>query len=190
MKDIIVLLGKTASGKDSLMKMLIEDGGYYPLVSHTTRPIRPNETDGVEYHFISKEKFKEMEDGGGFIETREYNTLVGGIPDVWYYGLTKKSIRNDAHNVVILDIDGYRELKKVYRDRVLSFYLSVDDNVLLKRAVERKDDLIEFRRRLEDDNRRFTKKALSEIDFVLMSSTINDRFNEVMSTVMWYENKM
>ena len=56
MKDIIVLCSPSCGGKDTLLKLMVEDCGYSPIISHTTRPIRPSEQDGREYKFISKDR--------------------------------------------------------------------------------------------------------------------------------------
>jgi len=86
---IIVITGKSSSGKDSLQNYLVSNYDFVNLVSHTTRPPRPNESNGYDYYFINKEDFINMNNKDLFIETREYkvNTEIGN--DIWYYGLSK-----------------------------------------------------------------------------------------------------
>ena len=64
MGKIYCLMGKSASGKDSIYKKILEKapGRFKTIVSYTTRPIRSGETEGVEYHFVSVPEFKAMDE--------------------------------------------------------------------------------------------------------------------------------
>ena len=68
----IVITGKSSSGKNSLQNYLVSNYDFVNLVSHTTRPPRPNESNGYDYYFINKEDFINMNNKNLFIETREY----------------------------------------------------------------------------------------------------------------------
>ena len=81
-KKKIALLGKSAAGKDSLRKMLLEKG-FRPAISCTTRPIRANETDGVDYNFMNVEEFNRLENEKFFLESETFN-VVGNHE--WKYG--------------------------------------------------------------------------------------------------------
>lgn len=56
---MIILCGKSGSGKDTVGKELV-DMGYKRVVTYTTRPMRPGELDGHQYHFVSVDKFEEL----------------------------------------------------------------------------------------------------------------------------------
>ena len=72
---IYVFMGKSSVGKDHIVKKVLENNKNMQLaVSHTTRPIRNGEKNGVEYHFISQENFMKKQSNSYFIETRKYNT--------------------------------------------------------------------------------------------------------------------
>jgi len=115
---IIVLAGFSASGKDSLCKYISDNYKYEMVISHTSRPIRPNESEENPYHFISKQQFENMIDQKEFIECRKYNTLYQGMEDVWYYGVSKTSIDLSKHSyIVVLDILGLIEIKKHFGDK-------------------------------------------------------------------------
>ena len=66
MGTLFYIMGKSASGKDSIYQKLQkkEELKLNSLVLYTTRPIRENETDGVEYHFVTEEKLEELEKAG------------------------------------------------------------------------------------------------------------------------------
>ena len=59
---IIILIGESAVGKDTLCTYLVDNNGYERIVTYTTRPPRDNEIDGVDYNFVSQEDFQEMID--------------------------------------------------------------------------------------------------------------------------------
>lgn len=164
---ITILCGKSASGKDTLLRELVREG-YEPIVSCTSRPMREGEVDGKDYHFISRKEFEDRIHEDGFIEYRTYDTLVGGHPDTWYYGMAKQKF-DDKDYIVILDLDGAEAfqnyIKKEY-DTVncLSFYIHADDDVRTKRAMSRGSfDEMEWKRRLVSDNERFTDERITEI---------------------------
>ena len=83
MGKIYCLLGKSASGKDSIYKNILSKTGdrFRTIIPYTTRPIRSGEREGVEYHFVSVPEFKQMEQDGKVIEYRCYHTVYGD----WYY---------------------------------------------------------------------------------------------------------
>ena len=65
---IIVLVGKTASGKTTVANELCKNHGYKRIITYTTRPMRENEIQDVDYHFISDEQFNEMVENNEFTE--------------------------------------------------------------------------------------------------------------------------
>jgi guanylate kinase len=158
---IYVLLGKTCSGKTTAFKRLIELG-YEPIISYTTRPKRPDEVDGKDYHFITVKEFNELLDDGQIVLPREFNN--------WLYGIDISNLKNDDKNkIIILDPTGYRELKKIIDpNNITSFYLDIPLNVRLQRGLKRKDDLKELFRRLEADEKDFIGIE-NEVDYVINS---------------------
>ena len=83
MGKILIIMGKTSSGKDTVFRRVME-GVKAPLktvVTYTTRPMRPGEQDGEEYFFVDEEKLKALRAEGKVIEERLYNTVHGP----WYY---------------------------------------------------------------------------------------------------------
>lgn len=166
---IIVLCGKSASGKDTLAKMISEKYGYNFIVSTTTRPIRNGESQENPYHFVSKEDFEQLINDGKLIEYRTYNTLVDGIPAVWYYGAEKREVVENKKYIVVLDIMGLDGFKETFGDRVVSFYLNASDEIRKERCVNRGDfNESEFNRRLADDEIVFSDEVIkNKIDFKL-----------------------
>lgn len=155
MGKIIIIAGPTAAGKDSAMIQLMKiRPEIKPLVSCTTRPIRPGETDGLEYDFVSEEYFKKLYDGGLILSARTYYTIQKGIDAIWHYGAPYPS--TDLDYVTIVDHQGAQNIiKKMGRENIVLFYLSAPDTVLRERCVRRGDELAEFDRRLADDRIQF-----------------------------------
>ena len=137
---IIVITGKSSSGKDSLQNYLVSNYDFVNLVSHTTRPPRPNESNGYDYYFINKEDFINMNNKDLFIETREYkvNTEIGN--DIWYYGLSKSEldITTILNKIVILDLKGMKELAEyIGRENLFVVYLDCDSDIRTDRMIKR-----------------------------------------------------
>ncbi len=137
---IIVITGKSSSGKDSLQNYLVSNYDFVNLVSHTTRPPRPNESNGYDYYFINKEDFINMNNKDLFIETREYkvNAEIGN--DIWYYGLSKSEldITTILNKIVILDLKGMKELAEyIGRENLFVVYLDCDSDIRKDRMISR-----------------------------------------------------
>ena len=75
----ICLVGKSCSGKDTIARELVKLG-YERILTYTTRPARSNELDGVDYHFVTENEFKDMIKNKEFLEWRSYQTDEG----TWY----------------------------------------------------------------------------------------------------------
>ena len=157
-KNVTILCGASGCGKDYILNYLKSICNFIPLVSHTTRPMRPNETEGRDYYFISDDEFKRMIDNDLFIEYRTYNTLVDNIPSTWYYGLSKQILDLGTQHIVILDIQGTINFIDWYgREYCNVVLIKCDDEVRRTRAKLRGGyDESEFNRRLEDDKRVFS----------------------------------
>lgn len=136
----IVITGKSSSGKDSLQNYLVSNYDFINLVSHTTRPPRPNESNGYDYYFINKEDFINMNNKDLFVETREYKVNTENGNDVWYYGLSKSEldITTILNKIVILDFKGMKELTEyIGRDNLFVVYLDCDLDTRIDRMIKR-----------------------------------------------------
>ena len=83
MGRIICLMGRSATGKDTIFKRLAQDPqlGLCRIVPYTTRPIREGEKDGVDYFFTHEDVFQALRSSGRIIEERAYHTIHG----LWRY---------------------------------------------------------------------------------------------------------
>lgn len=140
----LVLVGKAASGKDFL-KNRLKKKGFKIGVSHTTRLPRKDERDGIDYHFISEDTFKQMIEEDQFVEYMHFNG--------WYYGQTKEDFK-DA-DVMIMSKDGLDILPEEYRKQCMVIYLDIDRLTRVKRLNDRKDKNDTIVRRLDADEEQF-----------------------------------
>ena len=182
---IYVLCGASSSGKDYIMKYMVKNHNIKPIISYTTRPIRDGEIDGIEYHFVNKDKFITFIDNDLLIEYRTYDTLVDGIPDTWYYGLYKQQFSNDNNYVVILDIQGTNDFIKYYgKDKCKVIYVSCDDNVRKERAQLRGSfNLSEWNRRIKADRIDFSYDKLVDIVDKFVDNT-NSNVEDIVGEIL------
>ena len=143
---VIVLCAPSGSGKTTLAKHLLSQTKFNLKfsISATTRQIRENETDGIDYHFMSLEDFKAKIDAKDFIE---FEKVYQGI----YYGTLKSEIDSliKKYNIIFdVDVVGALSLKKYFSSDALSIFIDPPslnelENRLIKRGVNSDDDLKE-----------------------------------------------
>lgn len=152
---LIVLAGYSATGKDTYQNKLLErNPDLERALSATTRPIRPGETDGVEYYFFEKNLYNMVKKDGKILSERVYYTIQNGEPAVWNYGLLKRDFINNS-SITILDHEGARRVKRILGNQVRIIYMTCGDEELHERSKRRLDEPAEFNRRLADDKIQF-----------------------------------
>lgn len=138
MGKLIVLMGKSASGKDTIYKLLKEDKSLElkQLVPYTTRPMRAGEVEGEAYHFVTETQFKELLQKGRVIEHRSYNTVHG----LWrYFTVADEQIdlSKDSY-LLIATLEAYVSVLSYFgADKVVPVLVTLDDGVRLERALSR-----------------------------------------------------
>ena len=174
MGKIYCVMGKSSSGKDTVYKKLKEQYKEFRLiVPYTTRPIREGEKDGVEYYFVSEDRFCEMKESKKVIEARSYNTKCG----IWtYFTADDGQIDLNASDYLLIGtLVSYRALRKYFGESyIVPIYLEVEDGLRLVLALERE------RRQDEPKYAEMCRRFLAdEEDFSeenLIKSGITERF--------------
>lgn len=186
--SVLILIGKSASGKDTIQDKLTKEHGYSPIVSTTSRPIRDGEIDGVNYHYVPRDIFEKRIRDGRFIEFRSYDTLVKGKPDTWYYGVEKMTLT--GKNVAVLDIDGTRAFIEHYgKDNCNVIYIDADDRIRKERAMMRGSfDETEWNRRLAADVKDFSAERVLNVANSIISNNGNISIDKVIKNVLLTDN--
>jgi len=144
MNKLYVVMGKSAAGKDTLFKRLLEDASLNltTLVGYTTRPIRSSETEGVEYHFVTEARLEELRREGKVIEERVYQTTSGP----WYYFLAEDGQMEDESkdHIIINTLAGYEKTLEYYKGKkeIIPLYIEVSDFDRLNRSLLREKNQV------------------------------------------------
>lgn len=137
MGKIFILLGKSASGKDSLYARLREEfPEFQTMVSYTTRPMREGEVDGVDYHFIDMQQLLHYQNTGKIVEMRTYHTVFGD----WHYATVNDETVDlkKYHYFLIGTLESFLRMEAYYgKDVVVPLYIEVETGLRLERALKR-----------------------------------------------------
>lgn len=164
MNCIFYIMGKSSSGKDTIYNRIRSEENLLPVVLYTTRPMRENEENGREYHFVDRACFDKMKSEGKVIEERIYNTIHGE----WIYFTSKDSIDIEKGNCIgIGTLESYVKIKEHFGEAVVPIYIEVEDGLRLARAVERErlqtnPKYAELCRRFLADSSDFSEEKLKE----------------------------
>lgn len=121
MINILCLIGATSTGKSEIEKKL-KNYGLEKIISYTTRKPRQGEIDGIDYHFITNEKFEELEKKDFFVEKTSYT--VNG--EHWWYGFSKDSfLENNKSKICVINPSGLLQLMehREIREKIVIFHI-------------------------------------------------------------------
>lgn len=138
MSKIFIVMGKSATGKDTIFKEIRKRlrNQLETVILYTTRPIRTGETEGVEYHFVTREERDSLQEQGKVIEERVYHTVLGD----WFYFTADDGQINlsEKSYIMISTLEGYESLRKYFgKEQVVPIYIEVEDGERLQRALSR-----------------------------------------------------
>lgn len=155
---LIIISGKTASGKDTLIARILKKyPNFKKVLTSTSRLPRNGEQNGMDYNFISQEQFKQKISQEEFLEHVEY----GGN----YYG-TEKSRVNPAEDLIWkIDPSMAGKVKEIFPGSIV-IYISTDEMTILKRLKDRGLSKEEIEKRMQDDEK-FWDLYQDKYDFVV-----------------------
>ena len=170
---LFTISAPSGAGKTSLVKALLEKRGASVAVSvsHSTRPIRPGEVDGVAYHFVSLAEFEEMVAGDEFLENARvfdncYGTATSSV---------KALLASGKHVILEIDWQGARQVKAKLPDTVGIFILPPSREQLEQRLRTRgTDDETVIARRMRDADREMSH--FHDAEYLV----INDNFEQAL----------
>ena len=160
----LLVLGKSASGKDTLVNRLCSRAKLNQLISYTTRPRRINE--GETHRFVSKEDYQTM------LANNEV-AVDTNIAGNYYWATIQQLYEADVY---IIDFVGYKKLKELNLPglRLVSVFINTPDSIREERALNKRgDDRLTFRKRCIDENGQF-REMLKNADFDYAISNIDE----------------
>jgi len=182
--NIMVISGPSGSGKSTLIKRLLaQHPGIVFSVSHTTRPARGREKDGVDYHFVSEEQFFRMKERDDFVEwARVYDN---------YYGTSYKEIdaKIEVGERLLLDLDiqGARNIKERYPDALFILVVPPSLEALRKRLVEREKKVDRhIEKRLEIAREELSQYEL--YDYIVINDHVEEAFAVLNAIYIAFNN--
>ncbi len=180
-KNIMVILSSpSGAGKTTITKKIQQKYQTFKIsVSHTTRKPRQNEVDGVDYYFISQEKFKELIAEDKFYE---YAKIFDN-----YYGTSKESVDTTIkNNDIIFDIDwqGTKQLSKFKKLKLIKIYIvPPNKEELKKRLIKRNQDSsneVERRFKAYDEDIKHWK----DYDYVIINENLEDCYKQIEKIIL------
>ena len=181
---MLILSSPSGVGKTTLTKKIQQKYPNFKIsVSHTTRTPRSNEVDGVDYNFVSHEKFKELIDEKKFYE---YAKIFEN-----YYGTLKQNVDEAIkYNDILFDIDwqGTKKLSKFKNLNLIKIYLITDKVELKKRLIKRNQNTkkeIEKRYKSFDDD----IKHWVDYDYIVINNNLETCFKQIENIILLNKNK-
>jgi guanylate kinase len=146
---VIAICGKSASGKDTLLHMIMSNTALHEIVSCTTRPPREGEVDGVNYFFMTLEEFAYKDYRGEMLEVSHFRD--------WCYGTAIDGLDADEINVGVFNPEGIMNLMKDDRVELYVVLVQASDKCRLIRSLNREinPDVDEIVRRYLADKEDF-----------------------------------
>lgn len=181
--NIIAIMGKSGSGKDTLCRALLKRPEFKnarEIISCTTRPIRDNEKDGVDYHFLTNEQFTNQILSGEMVEATVFND--------WCYGTSVNNLDATCLNIGVFNPEGVGLLRGRDNINLKVIYLEANDKDRLLRQLnrEKNPDCHEIIRRFSADESDFSEEEIEYIAPEMFVTNNNgasiDRLAEVIAT--------
>ena len=159
--NILAIMGKAGSGKDTLCRTLLQEPEFkeaaQAIVNCTTRPIRDNETDGIDYHFLTNEQFTDKLLSNDIIEATVFNN--------WCYGTSMSHLSTSKLNIGVFNPEALELLRNHSNIKLKIIYIEASDKTRLLRQLNREKDpdCHEIVRRFTADEHDFSEE---EIEFL------------------------
>jgi guanylate kinase len=182
---LFIISAPSGAGKTTLEEMLLSSGlRLSKSISATTRKPRPQEKNGRDYIFLSKEEFLQRKDEGKFLEWAQ---VFGN-----YYGTPKSKVVNDLEDgknlVLSIDVQGAKQIKKLFPNSILIFIKPPSLEVLRQRLEKRlTDSTQEIDRRLKTAEEELLQ--LDMYDHVIVNDDLDYAFYELKNVVKKYLKK-
>ncbi len=175
---MVVLSGPSGCGKSSIAKRLLEDPGYCFSVSATTRQPRAGEVDGRDYHFLSRDEFREKVRQGAFLEHAEvHGNMYGTLREP-----VEEQVAAGIHVLLDIDVQGALQLKAQGVPGLYLFIAPPSFEELRRRLVGRGTDAPEvIERRLQKAEDEYRERV--KYDHVVTNDDLDRAVAEVRDLI-------
>ena len=175
----VVLAATSGTGKTTLAHRLVADSPDFVFsVSATTRPPRAHEVDGVDYHFLTRERFEERIAAGDFVEWAEVHGRLYGTPR---FEIDRAAARGQ-HMVLDIDVQGARQIAESVPDAKLIFVLPPSVDIMMARLHLRgTEGPVEIARRLRSALTEL--QAMPDFDYVVINDDLDECLREIRAIV-------
>ena len=183
---LIVVSAPSGSGKSTILHRLLEQRkDLHFSISATTRAPREGEQHGVDYYFVTRERFLEMIEEDAFLEHAEF---VGN-----HYGTPRAEVEQrleDGYDVYLdIDVQGALQVRAKRPETLLIFILPPSMEELERRLISRgKDDMETIRRRLAEAARECSVK--DRFDYVVINDEVDRAAAEISGIIDGYKSRM
>jgi guanylate kinase len=175
---LVVISGPSGVGKDSVLKRMKELGlPFRFVVTLNTRPRRPNEIDGVDYHFVSASTFVTLLERDELLEHAVVYGDYKGIPKQ----PVKEALASGQDVVLRIDVQGAATIKKILPEALLIFLTAANEAELIRRLAERKTETPE-RLKVRIEAAREELKQIDLFDYVVVNH--NHHLDEAVQDVV------
>ena len=176
---LYVISAPSGAGKTSLVgEMIRADARLGVSVSHTTRPMRPGEQDGVNYHFVSREAFEAMIQRDEFLEHADVFGNYYGTSQVW----VEQTLARGRDVILEIDWQGAAQVRRLMPHCVSIFIVPPSARVLRERLVGRGTDAPEVVERRLREAAEECRHAL-EFDYLVVNDDFAEALNQLLSIV-------
>ena len=183
---LIVVSAPSGSGKSTILHRLLEQRENLRFsISATTRAPREGEQHGVDYYFVTRERFLEMIEEDAFLEHAEF---VGN-----HYGTPRAEVEQrleDGYDVYLdIDVQGALQVRAKRPETLMIFILPPSMEELERRLISRgKDDMETIRRRLAEAERECSVK--DQFDYVVVNDEVDRAAAEISGIIDGYKHRM
>lgn len=175
---IVAIIGKSASGKDSIAKEVLrrEGASAHQIISHTSRPPRDCEIDERDYHFVTTEDFAKAIEEDKMLEVTYFND--------WWYGTSIEELSPTAINVGVFNPEGIETLLDDDRVELDVYYIIASDKTRMLRQLTREENpnIAEICRRYSTDEADFADHKLN-FNYIRIENETTDDFYDAVETI-------
>lgn len=201
MTEVLYLMGKSSSGKDTVKNKLVEalidnNASVKELVIYTTREIRAGELNGVDYNFVTEDIYQQLVNENKIIEARTYHKVQGTVR---YFTVFDENFMEEKVDYVIGvgTLESYNKLLEYFKGTnykelsIKPIYLDVENGVRLLRAIRRelkedkeKQNFEEVCRRFDADEEDYSQEKIKESGIVKIF--LNDNIENTVKEIINY----